>query len=115
MVSEKESKKGDLYKRLFAVYQGWKTRQVLHKPEIADIINELKNLRGKIDKIRTSKQPGISILVSAYKFKKQQFKILFDSKLKLSLPICEKKTEPANLTSNKSKSKIKDILGFASE
>ncbi len=73
-----------LRERLLAVYKGWRTRRVLKREEIQKLVRELKSLRTKQEVVKETKQPGITIINSAYNFKKQQFHIIFTSKMRVA-------------------------------
>ena len=67
--------------KLLAVYKGWKIRSMLKKEGLSKIIKEIKSIYIKIKKIKNTNQSGMSILKSAYEFKKRQFHMLLSSKI----------------------------------
>jgi hypothetical protein len=95
---------------LLAVYKGWKIRKVLKRPDMQRFIKELQALKMKLRLAKNSKLQGQSIITSAYSFKKQQFSLLFASKLgNPSMPNIQNSNELAGSISDRFENMNKNI------
>ena len=97
--------------KILAIYKGWRIRHIINRGDIGRILNELKVLYSKINSVMKTGEPGITIVKSAYDFKKRQFHVLLSAKIGLpnSLGRCRNLTL-SNLNSKISKKSLENEI-----